>query len=48
MKKLNKFWTAAIVGAVMCLMMQSCASSRNKYGCPERIHTATPSIFSIF
>lgn len=46
MKKLNKFLTVAIIGAVMCLMMQSCASSRNKYGCPERIQT--PSLFSIF
>ncbi len=39
MKKMNKFWSAAIVGALLCLMMQSCASSRNKYGCPERIQS---------
>jgi branched-subunit amino acid transport protein AzlD len=37
MKKMNKFWSAAIIGAMLCLVMQSCASSRNKYGCPERI-----------
>jgi hypothetical protein len=47
MKRPNKFWSAAIIGAVLCLMMQSCASSRNKYGCPERID-ATPSLFSFF
>jgi len=45
MKKMNKFWGAAIVAAVLCLTMQSCASSRNKYGCPERIETS-PSILS--
>lgn|GEM_PF-1622635 len=39
MKKMNKFWSAAIVGALLCVMLQSCASSRNKYGCPERIQS---------
>lgn len=37
MKKIHKIWAGAIVGALFCLTMQSCASSRNKYGCPERI-----------
>lgn len=39
MKKLNKFWSIAIIGAMLCFVMQSCASSRNKYGCPERIQS---------
>ncbi len=39
MKKVNKFWSVAVLFAMLCLMMQSCASSRNKYGCPERIHS---------
>ncbi len=37
MKKMNKLWSIVIFGAMLCLIMQSCASSRNKYGCPERI-----------
>lgn len=39
MKKMTKFWSAAILVAVLCFVMQSCASSRNKYGCPERIES---------
>lgn len=37
MKKINKIWAVAIVGVLFCLATQSCASSKNKYGCPERI-----------
>jgi hypothetical protein len=39
MRKMNKFWSVAILVAVLCFVMQSCASSRNKYGCPERIQS---------
>lgn len=39
MKKMNKFWSAVVLVAVLCFVMQSCASSRNKYGCPERIES---------
>lgn len=39
MRKMNKFWSVAILVAVLCVVMQSCASSRNKYGCPERIQS---------
>lgn len=40
MKKMNKIWSVVIAGAMLCLLMQSCASSRNKYGCPERIQSS--------
>ncbi len=41
MKKMNKFWGAALLVVVLCFVMQSCASSRNKYGCPERIQSGS-------
>lgn len=39
MKQSNKFWGLALVVVALCMVLQSCASSRSRYGCPERIST---------
>jgi len=41
MKKINKIWTIAALGVMLCFVLQSCGSSRDKYGCPERIHASS-------
>jgi len=37
MKQINKIGAACLVVLVMCMVLQSCASSKSRYGCPERI-----------
>ncbi len=41
MAKKYKLWNMVLIGAVICIVLQSCSSSRNKYGCPERIYSVT-------
>ncbi|MFT4062472.1 MAG: hypothetical protein QM642_08970 [Edaphocola sp.] len=40
MKKINTIWGAVVALLLLGMVVQGCASSKNRYGCPERIEVA--------